>query len=258
MPRFDLSTLCILGLLAGLSACSGDDKGSDGTDSGGSEGSAGDGGGDDGGTDGSPCPEEVPEEYQYLWDCAAATCDGGVFAVHRGVGSTNESGLLSTTEQWFLFWSEDEYCIEEFELGGPTSSYDPSSFNCSGCEEIYQVEWEMTSDNACGLAWGGVFIDDTDNSDGPFSGFLMFDTHNAFGGRNEDNKMLVVSAAVSGSSYYPNADYGRGTAFPSSEVDGPPQDYEWASNGSCWSISRDMPQPGPGFDPPVATPLWEQ
>ena len=198
------------------------------------------GGGDGGGSSGSPCPEEVPEQYQYLWDCSAATCDGGVFAVHAGTGATNESGVLSATEQWFLFWSEDEYCIEEFEIGGPTSPYDPSSFNCSGCEEIYESEWEMTSDNACSLLWGAVFIEDEENADGPFSGFLMFDTHNAFGTRNEDNKMLVVSALVSGTSYYPNADYGRGTAIPTSDVDGPPQDYEWVSNGACWSISSDQ------------------
>ena len=103
-------------------------------------------------------------------------------------------GYLDTTEQWFLFWDRDTYCIEEFGLG-PTSAYDPASFRCTGCKEIYQVEWDMTTDNACGLSWGSVFVDDSD-IDSPFSGFLMFDTHNAFGDRNEDNGMLVVSAAV--------------------------------------------------------------
>ena len=253
MLRLSESPFVLLTAALCLPACTDDKGGGDGeTDP--SDDTAGSDGGGDGTTD-SPCPEEVPEQYQYLWDCSASTCDGGVFAVHAGTGSTSEAGLLTASEQWFLFWSEDEYCIEEFEIGGPTSPYEPASFNCSGCVEIYEAEWEMNTDNACSLLWGAVFIDDYDNAEGPFSGYLMFDTHNAFGSRNEDNKMLVVSALVSGSSYHPNADYGRGTAIPTTDNDGPPQDYEWVSNGACWNISRDLPTPGPGFEPPVATPL---
>jgi len=254
--RLNLSSILFcLGCTSAMVACD-SDKGGTGDDTSGSSSGGGEEGGEEGGTDEAPCPDEVPEEYRYLWDCAAATCDGDVYAVHLGTGSTDESGVLSTTEQWFLFWSRDDYCIEEFTLGGPTSSYDPSSFNCVGCEEIYEVEWEMTSDNNCSLSWGSVFVDDSD-IDSPFSGYLMFDTHNAFGDRNEDNKMLVVSAPVSDGFYYPNADYGRGVADPLSKVDGPPQQYDWVSNGACWGISRSAPAPGPGFTPPVASPLPE-
>lgn len=256
MLRISLHFSLLLSSSLLISACA-EDKGESSSDTGPTSDSDDEDGGDDGDTNSAPCPDEVPEEYRYLWDCSASTCDSGeVFAVHTGTGSSSEAGLLDTTEQWFLFWDRDTYCIEEFSLGGPTSAYDPASFNCSGCEEIYEVEWEMTTDNACGLSWGSVFVDDSD-VDSPFSGFLMFDTHNAFGDRNEDNKMLVVSAPVTDGYYYPNADYGRGTANPSSKVDGPPTDYHWVSNGSCWGISRSTADTTPGISPPEAIPIPE-
>ena len=185
-----------------------------------------------------PCPDEVPEAYRDLWDCSATSCDGGPMVYHTATGTSDDAGAITVTEQWFVFDSREDYCVETFEITGQASSYDPATFKCSQCEEIYEITWEMSSGNACGLIWGKVFIDDKDNTDGPFSGYVMFDTHNSFGDRNPDDAMLVISAPVDGNHYYPDFNYGRGTASPTSGVDGPPESYDWVSNGACWQSGR--------------------
>ena len=105
-------------------------------------------------------------------------------------------------------------CIESFTINGRASDYDPETFKCSTCEEIYEVTWDMVSGNTCNFLWGYTFIGNKDIADGPFDGFLMFDTHNSFGTRNEDNAALVVSAMLNtnATSYYQDRDYGKGTA----------------------------------------------
>ncbi len=95
------------------------------------------------------------------------------------------------------------------------------------------MSWELSGAN-CGVIWGGVFFGrDGSSEEPPYDGFLMFDTHNAFGGRNEDNAMLVIGAPIFGGSYYPNVDYARGTASPTSAEDGPPSDYVYVNQGAC-------------------------
>jgi hypothetical protein len=199
------------------------------------------GGGDDGGMS-STCPDEVPDAYIYTWNCAATGCEGGRQVYHHGLGASEPDGSFSVTEDWFMFWDGgDSHCIETFEITGTLSGLDGEQLNCSGCEVLYEAEWTMLTNNECGLNWGSVFqdLDDESNLVGPFEGYVMLDTHNAFGGRNEDNGMLVFSAInVSGNSYLLDSSYGRGTATPTSEEDGPPEDYAWASTGACWTMSR--------------------
>ncbi len=233
MPR--PASLFLLPLCSLLLACGdkSDEEATGGT--GDDTGSTSDDGGGEGGGDGSdaPCPPEVPEEYQYVWDCKANTCDGGSVMYHRGYGTSEADGSVTFTEDWYMFNPDGTYCMDSFAIAGDAVDIDPATFNCTSCEEIYEVRWEMSSGNTCGLVWGALFVDDEETVEGPFDGYLMFDTHSAFGDRNEDNKMLVFSAMVSGRYYFPNSDYGRGTANPSSSTDGPPQDYEWTSAAMC-------------------------
>ena len=128
-------------------------------------------------------------------------------------------------------------CIESFTINGRASDYDPETFKCSTCEEIYEVTWDMVSGNTCNFLWGYTFIGNKDIADGPFDGFLMFDTHNSFGTRNEDNAALVVSAMLNtnATSYYQDRDYGKGTAAATTSVDGPPENYDWVNTGACWN-----------------------
>ncbi len=230
-------------LICAAASCSGkdDDDDDDDSDTGGGPGGGTATGsttssGGTGSTTGDGCPDEVPEEYRYLWDCHATTCDGGTKVYHIGEGSSDASGNITTSERWFMFESSGLTCIETFDINGTASPYDPETFKCATCEEIYEVTWQMTSGNDCGLLWGYTFIGDKSVEKGPFNGFLMFDTHNAFGDRNEDDGMLVVTAMLTTdqSAYYQDRDYGEGTASPTSGTDGPPEAYVWGNAGACW------------------------
>ena len=183
----------------------------------------------------SGCPPEVPEEYQYLWDCEQTSCDPGAYKVyHYAEGSSTADGSFSATEKWFVF-DGSSYCIDTFEIDGQAVETNPSTFDCSFCEEIFEINWRLT-DSQCGWIWSKTFADQ-ESEDQNYYGFLMFDTHASLTGeRNEDNKILVVAAPVNRveNTYSPNNDYGRGTATPTSEVDGMPEDYVWASSGDCY------------------------
>jgi hypothetical protein len=219
-----------------LAACGGE-KGEEGGAAGGSD-TAADGASDggDGGGDGSSsgCPDEVPEQYRNVWDCDVNTCDGTLF-YHIGSGTSTADGQITLTEQWFMFTGPGEWCTDTFEMTGTLSDYDPATFNCSECEEVWQIRYELTTGNSCSLIWGSLFYGDDGKEleEGPERGFMLFETHNAFGSRNEDNGMLVISAPILGDYYYPDINYGRGTATPSTDTDGPPQDYEWVSGAVC-------------------------
>ncbi len=229
-------------LCALLAACSGG-KSDDATG-----GSAGDtGGGDDtasggdGGATSGDCPDAVPEEYRNIWDCDASACDDGVVLYHVAAASStaDDPPLFSGEEQFFIFEDSGDWCVDTFSLEGEYSAYDPATFGCSECEEIYQVEMTLTSGNDCGLMWGSLITGDKDD-DGPWTGFFMFETHNEINDeRNEDNKMYVVATMYNASedAWSIDANYGNGYALPTSEVDGPPQDYTWASNANCLRTS---------------------
>jgi hypothetical protein len=177
------------------------------------------------------CPPEVPTDYQYLWDCENSEgCSAKVYRYATGLSTSD--GTLTASEQWFVFEGPGLYCIDKFEINGTASDYDPTTFNCSQCEEIYQVTWRLV-DGQCGWNWSSTFADQ-ESAEQVYQGYIMFDTHDAFGNRNPDNAMLVIGAPTNGNGYAPMPDYGRGTAIPSGSDDGPPEDYEWASNGDCY------------------------
>lgn len=241
MRRALLALMTAIPLSLSLAACGdkddsedddggGDDSGDDGGGEGGGEGS-----GDDGGTT-TGCPDEVPEAYRYIWDCQAETCDGPML-YRYGVGSSDASGEIAVVEQWFLFSGGGESCIDTFEVEGDVSPIDPTTFNCSQCEETYEVSWDHSGQD-CGVIWGGIFFgQDGQSEEAPYDGFLMFDTHTAFGDRNEGDGALVVGAPVLGGSYYPKPDWARGTATPTGSADGPPEDYTYVSVGSCLGMT---------------------
>lgn len=217
-------------------ACGGDKEADadSGGEADGAESSGGDAG--DGGAEGgaAPCPDIVPEEYRFIWDCALNSCPGGPLIYNYATGESDASGALTVAEQWFVF-SAGEACVDTFEITGQLSDLDPNELRCSGCEVVYEVEWTMATGNSCGLAWGGLFIDDNDNVEGPYSGYLMFDTHTAFGDRNPENAALVVGSPVEGRTAFLNPNWGRGTATPAAadQAAGPPESYAWTNGGLC-------------------------
>lgn len=243
MRRALLALMTAIPLSLGLAACGDkadedeDEEGSDDTggDDGGGEGS-GEGSGDDGGTT-TGCPDEVPEEYRYIWDCEAASCDGPML-YRYGVGSSDASGELAVVEQWFMFNGGGDSCIDTFEIEGDWSEIDPTTFNCSECERAFEVSWEQTSQD-CGVIWGAIFYgEDGQSEEAPYDGFLMFDTHSPFGNRNPDEAALVVAAPVLGGSYYPKPDWARGTASPTatdpeSGDEYVSEDFVYVNSGSC-------------------------
>ncbi|MDP6931525.1 MAG: hypothetical protein QGG40_01355 [Myxococcota bacterium] len=177
-----------------------------------------------------PCPSEVPDDYQYRWDCTGSICDDERAIYHLGIGSSDADGNLDVEERWFWFWDEgDEYCVDTFSITGDASEVEPDNFYCSGCEEVYQVEWELTGGD-CSMDYENMFNNE-DLSKQEYPGYILFDTHTAFGDRNVDNAMLVVTAHQDQSSGYYDVetDFARGTAEPTSDEDGPPEDYEWVN-----------------------------
>jgi len=231
-----LAVLISLGLVVSCSSKGDDDDDDDddasaeGDDTGGSIFPDDSGSSDDG------CPDEVPEEYQYLWDCENNSCDG-YLVYHHAVGESTESDITAV-EEWFVFSGGGEWCKDTFEITGDVSQINPETYSCSQCEEIFEVNWTLTESN-CGWSWGTTFNDE-DNDNQKYYGFLMFDTHNAFGDRNPDDAMLVIGAPVnlSKSTYSLLSDYARGTATPTGSNDGPPEDYVWANTGTCYTMSR--------------------
>lgn len=204
--------------------------------------STGDEGGEDGTEDelwdGANCPPEVPEAYRDLWACKTG-CDGDTVLYHYGKGSSDEDGNITVEEKWFFFEPSGDsvdWCFDTFDITGGPTTYDVATFNCDSCETIFEIKWDMTTDNQCSLLWGYLFFGkDHKEEDPPYNGYMLMDTHNSFGDRNPDGNMIVYGYPVLGGSYYDvhSGDYGRGTALPTSEVDGPPEEYEWASQPVC-------------------------
>ena len=244
MRRALLVLMTAIPLSLSLAACgdkSEDDEGDeddDGDDTGGDDG--GEGSGDDGGSS-TGCPDEVPEEYRFIWDCQADTCDGPML-YRYGVGASDDSGEVAVVEQWFLFNGGSDYCVDTFEVEGDWSPIDPTTFNCSQCERTFEVSWDHTGQD-CGVIWGGIFFGQDGQSEAaPYDGFLMFDTHTAFGDRNEDNGALVVGAPVLGGAYFPQPDWARGTATPDGTDPEEPEeyvaeDYVYVNSGSCLGMT---------------------
>jgi len=208
--------------------------------------------GTDGGTAGG-CPDEVPEQFRNTWDCSAEAC-GAPVLYRYATGSSNADDEIVVSESYFVFSGPGEWCVDTFEVSGEISPVDPATFNCSECEELWESTWEMTTGNACGLAWGGLFEQGSSEAEGPFYGYLMFDTHSPLAGRNPDNAMLVFSAtsdSASGGLQF-NNNWADGTATPTTSADTWPHDYEYVSAPLCTARSTTA-GPGPQLEP-VAVP----
>lgn len=252
-PRWAALLPLALALGCGGDKASAEDSGATGESTG---GDGGDGGGGDGALDG--CPDDVPEAYRFIWDCALNSCPGGPLFYNYGEGESTAGGDILVNEQWYGFWS-DRYCIDSFTIEGSAIDVDPAELTCSQCEEVYEVSWTMSTGNQCGLAWGSLFIDDRDELEGPFDGYILFDTHTAFGDRNEDDAMLVIGAPGKGRTVYPNPNWARGTATPASadQPPGGPETYLWTNGGLCANGGAikaaggaiQLPGTGPLLDP---------
>ena len=199
-------------------------------------------------SDGNPesgCPSDVPEDYQYLWDCENAEgCAGKLY--RYGVGSSDENGDIQVTEKWFMFEGPGAYCVDTFEITGSWSSLEPEARGCATCESIYEIEWVM-QDSQCGVLWSPLFADQEASAaeTQAYDGFILFDTHGGWDIRNEDYGMLVTGTAINGNSYSPNGNYARGSAVPTYEGATLPEevdplieeqqaaDYIWANSGDC-------------------------
>jgi len=191
------------------------------------------------------CPDHVPEEYAWLWDCTASTCDGGRAVYHLGIGSSTASGAFTMEEKWYWFWDDgEESCTDTFSIVGERSSNpfaDSSSDPCSYCEEVYAVEWELTT-SECSVGYESMF-DNEDVDEELYDGYLMMDTHTTLTEeRNEDDAVAVIALyrdqSTSGT-YGGDYSYANGTATPSSSEDGPPEDYEWVNTSPlCVTVSR--------------------
>jgi hypothetical protein len=214
-------------------------------------GDASTGGDDTSGSDtgssssGANCPDYVPETYQYLWDCKAAACDAGEYALYNhGQGSSTEDGEITVEEKRYWFHAtESNNCIDTFTIVGETGTINAKNDPCSTCEESWEVTWELT-DRQCNILYVNSFNHedvDMDADEQIYPGYLMFDTHMTMTEkRNEDDEMLVIGLHLNetATTYMQDNDYGRGTATPTGSEDGPPEDYDWVSTGSCVTVSR--------------------
>jgi hypothetical protein len=175
------------------------------------------------------CPDSVPEEFRYVWDCASDTC-GGSMVYRNATGESNADGTITISEDWFVF-DGAEPCIDHFEITGVITEINPEAFNCATCEEVFEVEWDLTS-ATCGWNWKTTFAD---QEEPPYYGFILFDTHNSFGQRNPDDAMRVIGVPVNDSGGGQLlSEYGRGTATPTTEQDSYPEVYAWSNSGDCY------------------------
>ena len=243
-----LSFVACLVLPLSVLACSGGDK-DDASDSGAAAddgtGGTGDGadGGDGTGDGSSDCPDAVPEQYRNIWDCSTEAC-GAPVLYRYGIGSSSADGSISMEETIFFFEAPGVWCSDTFVIEGDYSPIDPTTFNCSECEEIWDVTYTMSTGNSCGLQWGSLFKERSDSVEGPFYAMMMFETHGALTGRNEDNAMQVNACTTDSAtgSCQPNRDYAEGTATPTTSEDTWPHDYEYASAPLCTARSSAAPQ----------------
>ncbi len=221
-------------------ACSGDDKGQS-TDSGAAADDSG--AAEDGGVEGWPagqnCPDDVPEEVAGLWDCELNSCEtkDDVIVYKLGTG-TSTAETISLTEEFWVFNRDREWYVDTFTIEGelPDDGTNVSTFNCDSCEEIWQYQRVLT-ESQTGYGWTNT-LNDKGNESGKFNGYMMFDTHTAFGDRNPDDAALVY--AVHFDSDWDDwskgrSEWGRGTATPTGSEDAPPEEYWYRSpSGSCF------------------------
>jgi hypothetical protein len=171
---------------------------------------------DTGGNPESGCPSDVPEKYQYLWDCENeqpgpnGACSSKLY--RYGVGESTQSGDFTITEKWFSFTGANDYCVDTFQITGNWSTLTPETGGCSTCESIYEVQWTI-QDAQCGVMWDPFFADQPSSSpeEMHYTGYLTFDTHEIWALVNEDYGALVISKPTGGTA---NSNYAFANATP--------------------------------------------
>ena len=194
-------------------------------------------------SDGHPL---APERYKYLWN-VEGTCEtwnnrtgNQVYILAENV-RVEADGSMNGIEKWYWFWAGEGWegdCVDTFEVSGAPKSLDKAQYQCSQCEEVYEVSRTLT-DSTCDINYN-YFLISFDWDEGPpdstpkssYGAYMLMDTLNPNGNPNEDNKMLVVQAKADEEGYVsPSAvdnDFARGYAIPDdASVPGPPGTYEW-------------------------------
>lgn len=190
------------------------------------------------------CPDAVPEQFRDLWDCTKESdaCSEGTQVYKYATGSSDASGNLTIEEQWFMFRGLNgdgtlDWCTDTWEIRGTAvdeSKFTVLPYDCSTCEEGYDATWTDTTGNNCSLVWGTVFMDpDVKTVDGPFDGVLMMDTLNEINDEPMPNASIVARFLNGNTVYYSNSYTQGATVTPTSDVQGPPEDYEW-TGAACW------------------------
>ena len=188
----------------------------------------------------------APEKYKWIWN-VEGTCEtygnrtgNQVYILAEDVRVTAD-GTLSGTEKWYWFqagegWEGD--CVDTFTLTGKPKGVDKGQYQCSQCEEVYEVERVLT-DASCSLNYN-YFLYSYDWKEGfpsstpadSYGAVFLMDTLNPNGQPNEDNKMLMVHLEETEDGQwitgYVDNDFARGHAVPDdASVPGPPATYDW-------------------------------
>ena len=188
----------------------------------------------------SECPDEVPEEYQFVWDCTKENCEGSAIVYRHTTGQSADDGTLALTQQWFVFDGVAS-CVDTFTINGILTDLNPDVFDCSTCELVYEVQWTMTESN-CQINWGpNTFKQENDAM--VYDGFIVMDTHSrTFDSsdedgliRNPDGNMNVFEWPVNSDTGEANKMVGTGTALSITEESDFPETYLWTNgSGDCY------------------------
>jgi len=186
----------------------------------------------------------VPDEYKYLWNTDdPCTVWGGTEGHRVYILATDvraeADGSISGTERWFWFFNEpgwDDDCVDTFTLSGQTRAEDYGQYECSQCEEGFEITRTLSEDNCSNSYTAHMFAWDWQNWDDPgdlpYVALLMMDTLSPNGNPNEDNKALMVQAKSDTSGEISQSsidnDFATGHAFPDNAASpGPPSSYDW-------------------------------
>jgi hypothetical protein len=188
----------------------------------------------------------APEKYKWLWNVEGSCETYGsrqgnqVYILAEDV-QVDESGMLSGQERWYWFqagegWEGD--CVDTFQITGSPFGVDKAQYQCSQCEEVYEVSRVLTEANCelnynyflIGYDWSDGFPDSTRLES--YSALLLMDTLNPNGEANEDNKMLLLQAKADQDGQISPAhldnDFATGHAIPNEAGQPvPPGTYDW-------------------------------
>ena len=184
----------------------------------------------------------IPDEFQYLWDTdGCTTLDGaeGVNVYWYAVGSADDAGDLTMTEQWFWFMGQGDYsqdCVDTFEITGTYDAFDYNALGCGACEEGYAVTRTLV-DSTCGVSYHSTFNVEEEPEEQVYEGIEMLDTLTPFGKPNWEMDVSHADPVPPGqySTYAVTFDWADGHAYPYGEP-GYPSDYEWVGE-ACYTIN---------------------